>query len=127
MEAQVKKAVDEALASRGVSGAPPQAAVGDTRDKTELLFWARHDLEKELRRITQERLLTPGGLRPKPLMQLTRAAVQAGLIEPQLEHAIREVYAVCSPAIHGAPVTEAQLDFVRDVSPGLIAALRAIH
>jgi hypothetical protein len=48
-------------------------------------------------------------------------------MEPRLDHAIREVYAVCSPAIHGEPVTQAQIDFVKDVGPELIAALRSIE
>jgi len=59
-------------------------------------------------------------------MQLVRALTQSGIIEPALEHAIREVYAVASPAIHAETVTPAQIAFVRDVGPSLVGALRAI-
>jgi hypothetical protein len=49
------------------------------------------------------------------------------LLEPSLGNVIREAYAVCSPAIHGEPATEAQVEFVKDVGPQLAAALRTIQ
>jgi hypothetical protein len=56
--------------------------------------------------------------------QTTKLSWWVGLVE--FCNDIREVYSVCSPAIHGEPITEAQVSFVRDVAPELIAALRAI-
>ena len=48
------------------------------------------------------------------------------LIAPQMGNAIREVYSVCSPAIHGEEVSSAQVDFVRNTAPELIPALEVI-
>jgi len=49
------------------------------------------------------------------------------LLHPNIANAIREVYSVCSPAIHGEPVTVAQVNFVRDVTPQIIEALTEIE
>ena len=43
-----------------------------------------------------------------------------------LTAAIRDVDSICSHAIHGEDVTPAQVAFVRDVTPELLEALRAI-
>ncbi len=58
-----------------------------------------------------------------------RANEAAELVQDRLvaiAHAIREVYAICSPAIHGEPVSDAQVAFAEDVGPELVAALKAI-
>jgi len=57
---------------------------------------------------------------------VVKALSDAGLIEPELARGIREVYFICSRAIHAEPVSEGQVALVRDVGPRLIAALRAI-
>ena len=98
----------------------------DTPEEVKFLFATRFAIERELRRIAANRQIAPAN-RPVPAFRLTRALVEAGLMEARLEHAIREVYAVCSPAIHGEPVTEAQLNFVRDIGSELIAALQSIE
>ena len=125
IERRIKLAVADALAEHGIQQAPPPAPVPVSADVA-LLFATRYNLEKELRRIGQGRQLTSDSRRPLAVTQLVRALVDADLLEPRLAHAIREVYSVCSPAIHGEPVTEAQVAFVQDVGPELIAALRAI-
>lgn len=57
---------------------------------------------------------------------MTHLMSEAGLIDPDLARGIRDVYLICSRAIHAEPVTESQLGLVRDVGPRLIAALRSI-
>lgn len=125
IERSIKVAVADALAEHGVQQPPPPANVYVPQDVT-FLFSVRHNLEKELRRIGTVRQLTEESRRPMSILYLTRALIAAELLEPRLAAAIREVYSVCSPAIHGEPVTEAQMSFVKDVGPDLIAALRAI-
>jgi hypothetical protein len=90
------------------------------------LFTARYNIEKELRRISRERVADEEERRPLPIHQLTRVLVEQELIDPSLARAIKEVYAVASPAIHGEDVSDAKLAFVKDVAPDLITALRAI-
>lgn len=125
IEKRIKAALSDALAEHGVRQPPPPAQVHVPQD-VELLFATRYNLEKELRRIGESRKLTGMMGRPLPAMQLTRQLVATGLLEPPLANAIREVYSVCSPAVHGEPVTDAQVAFVRDIGPSLIAALKAI-
>jgi hypothetical protein len=125
LEKRIKAAVSDALELHGIQAPPPPAQIPVPGDVS-FLFATRYNLEKELRRIGEARDLFGGLRRPVPVIHLAKALVQAELLEPQLSHAIREVYSVCSPAIHGEPVTEAQTAFVRDVGQELIAALRAI-
>jgi len=125
IERRIKSAVSDALAEHGIQQPPTPAQVPVPQDVT-LLFATRYNLEKELRRIGESRQLTGDTRRPMPVLQLTRALIQTELLEPRLANAIREVYSVCSPAIHGEPVTQEQVAFVQAVGPELIAALGAI-
>ena len=125
LETTIKAAVSEALAARG-SREQPAGVSTSAPDDVNFLFATRYNIEKELRRVAQRRELL-GNRRFANALTVTRTLKESGLIEPRLEHAIREVYAVCSPAIHGEPVTSAQIKFVRDVGPELIRALRAIE
>jgi hypothetical protein len=124
IEAQVKRAVDQALAARQPSPKDPAVAVSPVDDDVVFLFRTRRDLEIELRRIVRERDLQLHD-RAMAGIQLSRLLMQAEVLEPQLLHAIREVYSICSPAVHGEDVTAAQIAFVREVGPGLIQALRS--
>ena len=83
-------------------------------------------MEKELRRIWKQRFGEVEGKRPAPYLLITRSLVEAGLIDPKIANVIREVYAICSPAIHGLQVSESQVRFVRDIAPELMASLKAI-
>ena len=100
--------------------APPEA---DVPTDAQYLFAVRYLLEKELQRISSQR---PDNRRYVPTNQLTRSLVNEGRISLNIERSIRDVYSVCSPAIHGIAVTAEQVAFVRDVGPALISALRAI-
>ena len=124
LESRIKTALTEALAGYGIKQIP-QAADLNVDDDVQFLFSVRHAIERELRRLVQQRALDLPTRRIAG-MQLARALTHAGVLEPSLEHAIREVYSVASPAIHAEPVTPAQVSFVRDVGPSLVSALRAI-
>lgn len=98
---------------------------GDVRD----LFAIRYNLERELRRISDRATTYEVGIamrRPPGPVHMLRYLVEAGLIESDVGAAIREVYAVCSSAIHGKAPNAEQLAFVRDVAPGILATLRSI-
>jgi hypothetical protein len=126
LEERVKSAVESALASQGIRAAPaeqPLAVEGDVS----FLFATRYNIEKELRRLAAGRILVSDTRRVIPTFKLVQTLISSELVEPNLGHAIREVYAVCSPAIHGEEVTPAQINFVRDVGPQLVATLKAIQ
>jgi hypothetical protein len=124
-EARIKSMLAEVLKEYGLAPVPEGAPTVSAPDDVNYLFNTRYAIEKELRRLAEGRIkvLTR---RPVGGIALGRALVNDGLIDERLENAIREVYAVCSPAIHGEPVTSAQMSFVKDVSPQLIATLRSI-
>ncbi len=48
------------------------------------------------------------------------------LIDQQMADVIREVYSICSLAIHGEKAAESQVGFVKKNGPELIKALRAV-
>jgi hypothetical protein len=60
-------------------------------------------------------------------MQVARLLELADLPDPRLLSAIRDVYAIASWGIHGEDISGAQVKFVREVAPGLLAALRALN
>jgi len=129
LEARIKSALSDALAAHGLRAVPATSPLV-TPDDVAFLFAARYNIERELRRIAEGRQVTSGiaslARRQPTIFQISRYLMEAELLEPQLASAIREVYSVCSPAVHGEPVTEAQVSFVREVAPELVAALRAI-
>ena len=125
-EARIKTMLaEEVLKEYGLAGAPEGAPTVSAPDDVNYLFATRYAIEKELRRLAEGRIkvLTR---RAVGEIALGRALVNDGLIDERLENAIREVYSVCSPAIHGEPVTSAQMNFVKDVGPQLITTLRSI-
>ncbi|MNV79287.1 hypothetical protein D3C71_1728320 [compost metagenome] len=125
IEQTIRHAIAEAMQTAG-QDAPARPNEMRVSEDATFLFSIRYGLERELRRIVTERQLLPDARRAVAGMQLLRTLQSAELIDPPLVHAIREVYAVCSPAVHGEDVSPAQVNFVRDVGPQLIATLQAL-
>lgn len=126
IQEQIKTSIHSAMSSFGV---PTVSASTPSIEKlptdTEFLFISRWGIEKELRRIQQ--FVSPEtSRRPEPIFRIVDGLVRSDLISGQIGHAIREVYAVCSPAIHGEDVTPAQVDFVKNTAPELISALKSL-
>lgn len=130
IEARIRSALSDALTAHGVPLTPPPAPIA-APDDAAFLFAARYNIELEMRRIAEERQIEIGGsLRPRrvvPIHELARYLSESNLMEPRLVTAIREVYSICSYAIHGEPVSEAQLAFVHELAPELVATLKAIR
>ncbi|MCB2186248.1 MAG: hypothetical protein KQJ78_07510 [Deltaproteobacteria bacterium] len=87
------------------------------------LFRIRYSLEKVLRDIWRYVGLTQESQRAVGIGQIIAALTRRDIISPELGVAIKDIYSVCSPAIHGEPVTKAQVEFVEDVSPRVLEAL----
>lgn len=123
MEGIVKRAVSDALARHGAfPAASPVASPAAITDDVRLLFETRRAMEVELRRLGA--LAFPDPKKPVPIIRLARALMEDGVIPASLFDAIRDVYAICTPAIHGEPVTSAQVAFVREAGRPLVDALR---
>jgi len=126
IEERIRSAVREAIQERGLRPSIPSPDEVQIGDDVQFLFAARHNIEKELRRLWDSRISDETRRRPPTITEMVGTLIKTQVIDPGLGGAIREVYSVCSPAIHGEPVTEPQVKFVRDVAPELIATLRDI-
>jgi hypothetical protein len=126
LEQRLKAMLAEVLREAGVERVAPTPSTDELPQGVDFLFKARYQLERELRRIWRNRTGGDDERRPLPIIQIARFLAQDGLLDPRVLNAVREVYAVASPAVHGEPVSEAKLAFVRDVAPQLIATLKAI-
>jgi hypothetical protein len=59
-------------------------------------------------------------------MMMMPRLVEIGIISPSQHKAIRNIYSITSPAIHGddSRMTLAEIDFVKQIAPGLIDELQ---
>jgi hypothetical protein len=125
---EIKIEVDDEIRRRGIIATPKQEPLSIPEDVS-YLFAARLEIEKELRRIVGGQQILQGieGLKRQPasVIQIVRHLTQTGKIDSNFAQSILDVYAVCSPAIHGEPVSPGQVDFVKDIAPRLLTALRA--
>lgn len=128
LETRVRDALREVMQERGLSGSDLPAPELSTSDSANLLFAARHNIEKEIRRLWESRLEEDKSRRRfRSVHQIVMDLAQAEVVHPKLAHAVREIYSVCSPAIHGEQPTDEQIQFVQRVAPDLIATLRSIQ
>lgn len=126
IEKRVKNAVHEAMKNLRIESPVDIQSETVLPHDTNYLFAIRYTMEREVRRIWARRLQEERNRRPLPVSQIAQILADMGVIEPRLASAIREVYAICSPAVHGEDVSENQLAFAKDVGPELIATLKAI-
>lgn len=123
---QVREAIESTLGEKGLQTGDFEANLSVDSDVS-YLFQVRLHLEKELRRLWTQRLDVDEGRRSVSVFRIAQELAKADLIQPNLVGVIREVYSICSPAVHGQPVTEAQVAFVRDVAPEIVRALRGLR
>jgi hypothetical protein len=136
IEERIRPILEQVLKEQGIERPvlPPEDRI--VPDNTQYLFSVRYALEKELRRIWQdsktEIILWKGQRasdvewRPRPFVQILQFLSDSGILVPEVHNGIREVYAICSSAIHGGDISEAKINFVRDVALGLIESLKAV-
>jgi hypothetical protein len=93
----------------------------------EYLFRVRRALEIELRRICLARVGDEDRCKRYAGHQLVSSLRKLDVVGDDLADAVRKVYSVCSPAIHGERATPEQVRFVREVSPELLSTLRGLE
>ena len=126
IEEQVKKAVESAMQGYAPRNSDvSQFYSNPATTDLDILFRARYSIKKSLRTIFNS-IAEDKRRRPEPVFRIVEYLIKNELIAPQMGNAIREVYSVCSPAIHGEDVSPAQVDFVRNTAPELISALEVI-
>jgi hypothetical protein len=118
----IKAEIEKALSQRLSNFQPSEQTLTQLPTDVEFLFTARFQIETEVRRIAAA-FLKDNRLRTQIRAQVT-FLMEHEAIPYDIGKAIIEVYRVCSPAVHGEFVTDAQIDLVREVAPKLIETLR---
>jgi hypothetical protein len=99
----------------------------DIPENTVFLFKARYLIEREINRIWEQRMSSEIFARPGSISRMATDLANEGFIPHELISIIRDVYAAASPVIHGKEVSKPRIDFIAEVVPELIAALKAIQ
>jgi hypothetical protein len=128
IEQNIREVLQREFEARGI---PPATATNSDNVLPEdpaaiFLFTVRRAIDRELRRICLEKFGDESSCRRSPASLLLNSIQRQQLLTPELTRAVRDLYSVCSPSVHGEDATPDQLKFAEDVAPGLIAALRAV-
>ena len=124
---EIKRRAQEKLGVKTVPEPPSQATGQGVPGHLQFLFNARFSLEKEIRRLYQSRVVHDPGRRFVPLSHMTRALLQAEVIDKDSAVAAEELYRLASRAIHGEPIEPPQVKFAHDVAGWLLAELKGIE
>lgn len=126
IETNIKKVIEETLQSYGHSPEATKPTELSVDQNVTYLFQARHNIEKELRYLIWPFEESTDHRRFMPLHKMLSFMTSNEIISSNLAGAVKEIYSVCSPAIHGEDVSEAKVAFVKDTAPEVIGTLRAI-
>ena len=133
LEQSIRATVEDIMKDYGLKELQKVDLELETSDDVEFLFKVRYNLEKQLRRIWTSRFPEQSEADRRPFHRLVRDLLQADIIDSKVAGILREVYSICSPAVHAIdngkdhPAwTKAAHFFVRYKVTKLIAALKAI-
>ncbi|APO44591.1 hypothetical protein BS614_11680 [Paenibacillus xylanexedens] len=126
IEKSIKNTLDQILAANSVDRQTNESL--EVPEENKLLFAARFNIEKELRRIWKENFYKTNEerSRPIPINIMINDLIKQDILPPSFKNVIREIYSVCSPAIHGEEPTQKQVDFIKDVAQDVINTLKVI-
>ena len=125
IEERIRPILEQTLKQLGIEKPAPKIEE-IVPDDTQFLFSVRYAIENELKRIAKW-LWIPQERRYRTALQIANDLLQRGAIVPASVELIREVFAICSSAIHGEDVTETSVKFVKDASSPLLAYLKSIE
>ena len=126
IEERYRRILDDTLKKYGVVPQKDETLI-EIPENTLFLFKARYMIEREISRIWDQRMSSEMFTRPLSISRMATDLANEGFIPHELISVIRDVYAAASPAIHAREVSKPRIDFVREVVPELIAALKAIQ
>jgi hypothetical protein len=126
IEEPLRRMLQDILRSYGVADRGGGGDAFATPEATAFLFGARYHLETRLRSIWEAREGEQALVRSAPLHRLVEVLVTSGVLNPDIAYMIREIYSICSVAIHGQTVTDEQTRFVQANIFSLLAYLDAV-
>jgi hypothetical protein len=124
---QRRKEAAEILGKRPQERSLPEQASLPEDSGLNYLFNVRRYLELELRRITGAHFDSAWDYRRSSLPQAVQRLVGAGVLAPKLAQLVEDVYAICSAVVHGDDASPKQIAYAKEISPGVIAALRDVR
>jgi hypothetical protein len=90
-------------------------------------FNLRRNIELELKRIDSSRFGLSWDYQRFSLFPSMQRLLQAELLPPSLAAAMKDVYAICTAAMHGGELSPKQLAYAKEIGPQIVAALKAIQ
>ncbi|MTI47671.1 MAG: hypothetical protein FH761_07500 [Firmicutes bacterium] len=101
----------------------------DVPEDNMLLFSARYNIEKEIHRIWDNHSDEYDDKKSRyvPIHRIVSYLTKYEILPPSFNGVIKEIYSVCSPAVHGEKPTESQVKFIKDVSADVIRTLKGIR
>ena len=127
IEERIRPVLEQVLREQGIERPIPVPEELDVPDDTVFLFKVRYAIDKELERITNRWWAPPGERRYQSSLEKAIALSNRGIIVSAAINSIREIYAICSQAIHGEDVSKASVKFVQEMSSPLLAYLKSIE
>lgn len=91
----------------------------------QFLMAVRYQIEKQLRDIWEMHHGTER--RTFQIADITHQLAGEDIIDPGFAEIVRDVYSVCSQAIHARPLSKKQVDFVRSVTPLVLDKLQKVR
>ena len=119
--------MEDTLRSYGVQERISEAETVEVPEEAARFFGIRYNLEREIGRIWQVVSGESGEQRFTPIARITNSLVRSEMLDPELALVAREVYSICSVAVHGEEVSTRQRDFVEKNASELLSSLRAIR
>ena len=124
----IQPIIAQKLQEKGIT--EPFSGAGEklVPENTLYLFSVRYAIEHDLNRIIDT--FHPSSddssekYRPRTYIQMIDFLKHMELMERDYVVALRDVLAICNAGIHSTGISEAKINFVRDVAPGLIETLK---
>lgn len=120
-----KEVIEKTLKELGIKRNEIKFEPKDISDPVLDLFKTRYLIEKEIRRLAAKHIEGERNSK-RPLIFLLSKLTEERLITQSQQKAIRNIYSITSPAIHGEEenLTVAEIAFVEEVAPGIIKELK---
>ncbi|MCK4369231.1 MAG: hypothetical protein KAV68_06220 [Dehalococcoidales bacterium] len=126
IEERIRPVLEQVLKEQGIQKPAPAKEL-EVPDNTVFLFKVRYSIENELKRIGKWLLAPPEERPPQTLLQMANVLFRGGVIVKAAIDSIREINAICLQAIHGEDVSKASVQFVKEMSPTLLAYLKSVE
>jgi len=121
------KAIEEIRQEKNIDISSESEVQSSITKDTQYLFSVRYSIEDELKNIIKRLNMDSDNFMffsLKIMLEIIQAYIS---LDGEILDMLKKVYAICSLAVHAKGVTQAQINFVKDVSPRLISYLKNVR